>query len=75
MLQLDGTAPDGSRTAFLVMETADGGVSVECEAEVAGDVLLLVDDDGTSYRFEWDGGLGEAALPTMRLFKVELALP
>ncbi len=55
-LQLDGTALDGSRTAFLVMETEAGTVSVECEAVDVGNGIVLTAHEGGHIRLFVDGG-------------------
>ena len=36
--------------------TTDGGVTYECEALVAGDMLVLTTEAGEVYRLAWDGG-------------------
>ena len=45
---------EGLETAYLVTWTADGGVACECEAAVAGDVLILTTEAGAVYYLVWD---------------------
>ena len=50
MLTLD----EGLETAYFVTWTDDGGVACECEAAVAGDVLILTTETGAVYHLVWD---------------------
>ena len=50
MLTLD----EGLETAYFVTWTEDGGVACECEAAVAGDVLILTTETGAVYHLVWD---------------------
>ena len=50
MLTLD----EGLETAYFVTWTEDGGVACECEAAVAGDVLILTAETGAVYHLVWD---------------------
>ena len=52
MLTLD----EGLETAYFVTWTDDGGVACECEAAVAGDVLILITETGEVYHLAWDNG-------------------
>ena len=52
MLTLD----EGLETAYFVTWTEDGGVACECEAAVAGDVLILTTEAGEVYHLVWDDG-------------------
>ena len=50
MLTLD----EGLATAYFVTWAEDGGVACECEAAVAGDVLILTTETGGVYHLVWD---------------------
>ena len=45
---------EGLETAYFVTWTEDGGVACECEAAVAGDVLILTTETGAVYHLVWD---------------------
>ena len=52
MLTLD----EGLETAYFVTWTDDGDAACECEAAVAGDVLILTTATGDVYHLVWNEG-------------------